>query len=166
MNRKVKLKKEYIIEDCYDGNYKIKNADKIIKKEKDRVIYLFSIYQIIEKMLYFALFPKEKINEDADLKGIDRLEYVKRKFNKNTLGDLINEYNTKFPDDDFKLKDDLIDIKNQRNNFMHTFFIYIAYCDKKDALKIARSFLNDYIKNAEIILDIKIPKILPKNENV
>ncbi len=152
MNRKVKLKKEYIIENCYDGDYKIKNANKIIEKEKDRIIYLFSIYQIIEKTLYFALFPKEKINKHADLKGKDRLEYIKRKFNENTLGNLINEYDKEFPDDNFKLKDDLVNIKNQRNNFMHTFLIYIAYCDKKDALKTTRSFLDDYIKKAEIVL--------------
>lgn len=161
MNKKEKIQREYFIQDCYN-HYNFVYAQKIIEKEKNDVLYLFSIYQIIETMLYIFLFPKKEEEDEAELKKVEKLEHIKQKFNKKTLDKLIIKYNNKFPDDKYRLKDDLEMIRKQRNNFMHSFFIYISHCKKKDALKTARAFLKDYTKNAEHILDKKIPSMLPK----
>lgn len=145
MNKKPEISK-YFIENFFNKNYKFSYVQKFIEKEKNDINYLLWMYQTIELTLFAVLYSPTK-------KAGLEIEDINKEFNEKTLNRLINRYNKKFPNDKYKLKDHLDNIRKQRNNFTHSFFIYISSRNsKKEAFEEGRYLLKSYIKKAEIVL--------------
>jgi len=120
-------------------------AQKYISEHKERVFNLFSTYQMIETLLFMKLnFPEKE-------KGLDALN---KELSRNTLGSLKQNYDAKFPKDDFEISE-LIEIcRIQRNSFMHSFWILLAlFGSEEDGKEKCDMFFVDFEKNSSKLMN-------------
>jgi len=134
-------------------------AEKYIDDNKNIILRLFSMYQIIEMVLFVKLycgsFPSDLENE------IEFTQFSKLMGSK-TLGKIINEYKKRYKNDEFNLLGDLERMRLERNNFMHSMWIILAVCNSaEEAQKHADFMINKYNDTAtRLFKSVLDPKVL------
>ncbi|MDO8591006.1 MAG: hypothetical protein Q7R65_03460 [bacterium] len=103
-------------------------AEDFINKNANKILRLFSMYQIIEMMLFSKLFPSNLI---PNLDNEGEFNKFSKSFTSRTLGKMTKEYSKKYPNDECKLLDSLKEITPQRNMFMHSMWILLSVCDNQ-----------------------------------
>ena len=129
----------------------LKFATKFKDLEKERILDLFMMYQMIELLLFMHLYPGEiitPVRDEGEFKKLDK------EVNTKTLGKITAKYNQKFQNNEHSLKDLLETVTPQRNSFMHSFWIMIASAkDETEAMDFGKIVLDDFEKNANALLD-------------
>ena len=114
------------------------------KKYKTNILELFITYQWLETLLFMYLyFPGLKDKDQIELDKVNGL------INKKTFGKMINKYLEKYPNDEKKLKNDLINVSKERNSFMHSFWISLTLMEVQDFEKIGKQLLSQFQNNAD-----------------
>lgn len=114
-----------------------------INKNKDQIMELFLLYQMIEMLFFMKLYLPIK-----DIKKINE------KANSKTLGSLKNRYCKKFPNDECHLVDLLEITIKQRNFFMHSLWIQLSLMtDEQKIFKNGTAILKNLLENANQLFD-------------
>ena len=98
---------------------------------------------MIELLFFMKLyFPDKDIT----------IEQLNKNLNKKTFGSLLKKYNEKYPDDPYNLGDILEICINERNSFMHNFYINIVLLSNQESgLGQCNSFFKSFESNADIL---------------
>ncbi len=129
----------------------LKFATKFKDLEKERILDLFMMYQMIELLLFMHLYPGDII---TPVRGDTEFEKLEREVNTKTLGKITRKYNQKFPNDEHDLKNLLEIVTPQRNSFTHSFWMMIASAEtESQAIDFGMTVLDDFEKKSKSLLD-------------
>jgi len=124
----------------------INQSESYFDANKGSILNLFKTYQMIEILLfmnlYFPIIDKELT-----------LEKASKEVNEKTLGKLKIMYLSQHPNDELNIKVLLEAVTKQRNVFMHSLWINMGLMSKKDFDEYANRLLDDFKKNANLLLD-------------
>lgn len=123
-----------------------KFAEKFISINRDKILRLFSFYQIIEIMLFWQLYSKDftKLDEESQ----------KRILLKKTLGKLTKKYKQTDSCDDLILAE-LNELITERNQFMHSMWVILAISKSEDEAFVHGNYMLDkYQKRAKVVFEL------------
>jgi len=121
-------------------------TQKFIEQHTEQILKIFETYQKIEILFFMNLYLPKKLS----------IEELNKLLNTKTCGMIEKEYLRTFPDDKYGLKKLLRTVTQQRNSFMHSFWIFLALTEKKNLRINNELILNDFQKNADELLNIII----------
>lgn len=121
-----------------------KLAEKFITSNSNKVLRLFSLYQIVEIMLFMRLYEGTIMNPDDP----DEFGKFSKIFQYKTFGKLIKEYSKKYPKDELNLLSQFNEVLPQRNNFMHSMWVMVALSsDQEEANYNGNMLITKYDKS-------------------